>query len=153
MAKKKTTRIWDYMNALTETKDRSVTDDPDFDKEYLPFLINRGLSQHHDCVLAANQMNLLPELPPKLQFHFLLNTLRARRRYGAWLKYTVPDDVVAVAEYYGCSNKRATEILPLHTSAQLTEINRRLNKGGVQSSKGRSNVPKGSTAPCGSGDS
>jgi hypothetical protein len=149
---KKNPRIWDYMNAITETKDLSVLTDPDFNKVYVPFVINRGLGQHQDAVLAANQMNIRPDLSPKLQFLFLLNTLRARRRYGNWLKSTVPDDVKAVAEYYDCSLRRAQEIVSLHTPEQLADIYRRIDKGGVLS-KGRSHgTPQRDTAPCGGGD-
>lgn len=131
MAAKKNSRIWDYVNAASHSKDRSVLDDPDFDKVYLAFIINRSLAGHEDCVLAAQMMNERSELPPKVQFEFFLNTLRPRKRFGAWLKSTDSEDASAVAEYYDCSLRHAFDLVSLHSSDQLTIIRARLEKGGT----------------------
>jgi hypothetical protein len=109
----------------------SVLDDADFDKVYDPFLINRALSQHEDSILAANLMNERPGLAPAAQFLFLLNTLRARKRFGEWLKHTDSDDVCAIAEYYGCGRRHARDLVSLHTSEQLTTVYRRIDTGGT----------------------
>lgn len=127
----KSSRLWDYLGAITKTKDLSVLKDANFAKIYTPFVINMALSQHEDCVLAAQMMNERPDIPKENQFRFLLNTLRARYRRSDWLKNTVSDDVKAVAEYYECNLRRAHELLSLHTSAQLTTIRARLDKGGI----------------------
>jgi hypothetical protein len=130
-------RIWDYLNAITQTKDITVLDDLDFDKVYQPFIINKMLSQHRDCVLAANMMNERPDTPKKAQFLFLLNTLRPRfRKNEKSVKQTDPDDVGALAEYYECSTRHARDLMSLHSSAQLAIIHKRLDKGGI-TKKGR----------------
>lgn len=134
--------IWNYVNALSETKDRSVLDDPDFQKEYKAFIVNRALSYHSDSVLHANMMNERPWLEPALQFHFLLNTLRPRRRIAKWIKPTDSDDVAAIAEYYEISLRKARDLVSLHSSEQLTIIRRRIDKGGVATTRGR-HVPTG----------
>jgi hypothetical protein len=132
-------RIWDYLNAITQTKDLTVLDDEDFDKVYVPFIINKMLSQHRDCVLAANMMNERPGTPKKAQFLFLLNTLRPRfRKNEKSVKFTDPDDVGALAEYYDCSLRRARDLVSLHSSDQLAIIYQRLDKGGI-TKKGRTN--------------
>jgi hypothetical protein len=134
----KNPRIWDYLNAITYTKDLSVLQDEDFDKVYVPFVINMMLAQHKDCVLAANMMNERPWMPVRAQFLFLLNTLRKRfRKNEKREKYTDPDDVGALAEYYDCSVRRARDLVSLHTSAQLTIIRSRLDKGGATKRRGR----------------
>jgi hypothetical protein len=131
-------RLWDYLNAATQTKDLSVLQDDDFEKVYNPFIVNKMLAQHRDCVLAANMVNERAEMPRKAQFLFLLNTLRARfRRNEKSVKFTDPDDVVAVAEYYGCSHRRSRDLVSLHSSDQLTIIHKRLDKGGA-AKRGRS---------------
>jgi len=135
----KSARIWDYLNAASETKDKSVLDDPDFDKVYEPFLINRSLSAHEDSVLAANMMNERSDMPRRAQFLFLLNTLRARRRFGNWLKSTESDDASAVAEYYQISLRHARDLVSLHSSDQLTIIRARTDKG-CTTSKVRGNA-------------
>jgi hypothetical protein len=131
-------RIWDYLNAITQTGDLSVLDDLDFDKVYNPFIINKMLMQHKDCVLAANQVNERPDMPRKAQFLLLLNTLRKRfRKNEKSEKHTDPDDVGAVAEYYDCSTHHARDLVSLHSSDQLATIHRRLDKGGATKHKGR----------------
>jgi hypothetical protein len=129
-------RLWDYLNAITQTKDLSVLQDETFEKDYQPFIINKMLAQHRDCVLAADMMNQHPEMPKKSQFLFLLNTLRARfRRNEKSAKLTDSDDVEAVAEYYGCSARHARDLVSLHTPEQMQVVYARLEKGGSRKSK------------------
>jgi hypothetical protein len=128
---KKNERIWEYLDAICQTKDTSVLEDPDFDKVYDPFVINRALSAHDDSVLAAQMVNERSDMPRKAQFLFLLNTLRSRKRFGNWLKGSKSDDAIAVAEYYGCSLRHARDLVSLHSSDQLTIIHARLEKGGT----------------------
>jgi hypothetical protein len=129
-------RTFAYLSALSHTKDRRVLDEPQFAKEYVPFIINRALSYHQDAVLAANAMNERPWLDTALQFQFLLNTLAARKRFSKWIKATVPNDVRAVAEYYGCSMRHARELVGLHTMEQMKIIRSRLDKGGTATKAG-----------------
>lgn len=148
----KSSRIWDYMTAVSQTKDLSVLQDEQFDKDYIPFVINKMLAQHRDAVLAVNMMNERPDTPKKAQFLFLLNTLRSRfRRSEKWDKNTDPDDVGAVAEYYGCSTRHARDLVSLHTSDQLTIIHKRLDKGGA--TRGRSHGTERNTTTRRGGDS
>ena len=49
----------------------------------------------------------------KLQFHFLLNIVRKRKRFSKWEKQETFDDVEAVKEYYGYSNEKARSALTL----------------------------------------
>lgn len=132
----KNPRIWAYLRAVQQTKDMTVLQDPDFDKVYEPFIVNRALGHHMDTVLAANSMNERNWLSPELQFMFLLNTIRPRFRKSEWLKTTVSDDVKVVAEYYGCSCRHARNLVSLHTSAQMAYIRSRLDKGGAVTKSG-----------------
>lgn len=126
----KSARIWEYLDALSQTKDKSVLNDYDFDKVYDPFVINRVLSANEDAVLAANMVNERSDMPRRAQFLFLLNTLRSRKRYGKRLESTESDDASAVAEYYHISLRHARDLVSLHSSDQLTIIRARINKGG-----------------------
>ena len=128
---------FEYVEAVSHSKNAALLDAPDFEKHYIPFLVNRAFSYHHDTVLAANTMNERSWLDKHLQFLFFLNILRPRKRYSKWLKHQVSDDARLVGEYYGCSLRHAITLLPLHTSDQLTIIRQRLDKGGMVSTKGR----------------
>lgn len=135
MADKKSSPVFDYVNAITLTKDASKVENPIFDKEYVPFIVNRALSYFQDSVLAANVMNERPWLDKRLQFTFLLNTLRPRKRFSKWLKHNVSEDARVVAEYYGCSLRQALSLTSLHSSDQLSYMRTRIYKGG-HTSKG-----------------
>jgi hypothetical protein len=136
MTAKKSSPVFDYVNALTLTKDASKVEDPTFDKDYVPFIVNRALSYFQDTVLAANLVNERPWLDKKLQFTFLLSILRPRKRFSKWLKHNVSEDARVVAEYYGCSLRQAIPLTNLHSSDQLTYMRARIDKGG-HSSKGK----------------
>tara|TARA_R110000868_G_scaffold79333_3_gene225974 strand:- start:469 stop:870 length:402 start_codon:yes stop_codon:yes gene_type:complete len=126
----KSNRLWDYIGAISHSKDPSCLDDMDFEKQYVPFIVNRAFSYHQDSVLAANVMNERPWVDKYLQFRFLSGTLRPRKRYSPWVKNVVSEDVKTVSEYYGCSVLHAKSLITLHTSDQLTHMRDRLKKGG-----------------------
>jgi len=124
-------RFWKYLNTIQHKKSTGPLDDADFERVYNPFMINRALGHHEDTVLRANLMNERPGLDSRLQFHFLLNTVSPRYRKSEWMKTSVSDDARDIAEYYDCSVKHARTLVSLHSSDQLAEIRRRLEKGGA----------------------
>ena len=108
------------------------------EKEYVPFIVNRALSFHYDCVLQVNEMNKFPDLPGTLQYHYLLNTIRGYKRpFRKWEKRETIDDLEAVKEYYNYSYEKAKEALVLLNATQIEEIKKAINKGGTDDSKPR----------------
>lgn len=102
------------------------------EREYVPFVVNRALSFHHDIVMFVNQMNLVPNTDPLLQYHYLLNTVRAYRRpFQKWQKRETVENLEAVKEYFGYSNEKAKDALSILSDAQIEEIKKNLNKGGL----------------------
>ena len=84
---------FDYATAILQTKKQMIVDEIT-EKEYQPFLINRALSQHKDCVLFANEMNRRHHLDKKPQFDFLLNTVRSMKRpFAKWVKAEKNDEI------------------------------------------------------------
>ena len=79
-----------YLNAITFTKEKLLdTDDLTWEKKYPPFIINKCLSMHYDCIASANEMNGYHFLDKKIQFHFLINSIRKKKRFGGkWLSQT-----------------------------------------------------------------
>ena len=120
----------DIIPSIQQTKKVVIT--AENEKEYVPYVVNRSLSYHGDIVMYANQMNLLPGLPPLLQFQYLLNTVRGYKRpFQKWQKRETVENLDAVKEYYGYSNEKAKEALSLLSDAQIDEIKKNLNKGGL----------------------
>ncbi len=128
----KVSRLWDYLNSITQTKDLTVLQDEAFEKDYQPFIINKMLAQHKDCVLSAEQMNERPEMSKQLQFLYLFYAIRPRfRRSEKSIKHKKSDVVESLAEYYGCSARHARGLVSLHTDEQLAVVRQRIDKGGT----------------------
>jgi hypothetical protein len=100
------------------------------EKQYSAWLINKGLSYGADTVIYANEMNSRPHITARLQFDFLINTVRPRKRFNKWLKPETVDALETVQEYYGYSIDKARQVLPLLSDVQLEIIKKKLNKGG-----------------------
>ena len=100
------------------------------EKAYNPFMANRGLSYFNDTVLLANEMNRYHHLDSKLQFDFLINTIRKRKRFSKWLKPEESAAVEAVKEYYGYNDEKARQALTLLSNEQINELRLRVYKGG-----------------------
>ena len=122
----------DYLNAINFSKEKLLdTDDIMWEKKYPPYIINKCLSMHYDCIAQENEMNGFHFLPKKLQFHFYINSIRKRKRFGGkWLSSTKLKNLQYVKEYYGYSNEKAKEALNILTDKQIEEIKLSLFKGG-----------------------
>ena len=100
------------------------------EKAYAPFMINRSLSYFNDTVLMANEMNIKHHLDAKLQYQFLINIVRKRKRFSKWIKPELDNDIEVVKEYYGYSNEKAKDALNILTEEQVELIKNTLSKGG-----------------------
>jgi len=100
------------------------------EKQYNPFMVNRGLSYFQDTVLMANEMNKYAHLDSRLQFDFLINIVRKRKRFSKWNKPEVATDLDVIKEYYGYSNEKARMVHNLLTDNQITELRKKVFKGG-----------------------
>ena len=120
---------FEFLNAINTTKKDVITDDIT-EKAYNSFMVNRSLSYFNDTVVLANEMNRYHHLDNKLQFDFLINMVRKRKRFSKWIKPQIESDAEVVKEYYGYSNDKARQVLPLLSSSQLSELKIKVNKGG-----------------------
>ena len=120
---------FDYLNAINSTKQDIMVDDL-AEKSYPAFMVNRGLSYFPDTILFANEMNRYHHLDNKLQFDFLINTIRKQKRFSKWHKAEKSEDVDAIKEYYGYSNEKARQTLSVLTQDQLIELKQKVYKGG-----------------------
>lgn len=120
---------FDYLKSINDTKqDIMVTEQ--CEKSYNSFMVNRGLSYFYDTASLANMMNQHHNLDSKLQFHFLINTIRKRKRFSKWNKPESDRDIEVVKEYYGYSNEKARQALSLLSPDQIKKIKEKVNKGG-----------------------
>ena len=121
----------DVIPSILQTKKNVFQDELDY-KDYKPFVVNRALSYHMDCVLYVNELNIKPNIDEDMQYQYLLNTIRPmKRKFQPWQKPSADTDIECVKEYFGYSNEKAREALRILTDDQVAEIKAKTNKGGV----------------------
>jgi len=120
----------DWLNSINQTKKHLIDEDPSLEKEYTPYIINRCLSGHIDCIMFANEMNRFHFLPKKMQYDFYINSLRKKKRFSPWLRQDKIKDLDYVKRYYGYSNEKAKQALRILTKEQLTFIKSKFETGG-----------------------
>ena len=118
-----------WLNSINFNKENILDEDPT--EKYPAFVVNKCLSGSLDSVLFANEMNKSHYLNPKLQYDFLLNSLRKKKRFAPWLKKGKVEDIDAVKKYYGYSNEKAQQALRILTKDQIEYIKGKLNTGGM----------------------
>ena len=123
-------RPGDYLKAINYSKEDLFVE-PQADKYYYPFIINRCLSYFIDTILHANQMNQFSQADKKLQFYYLQNAIRKRKRFSKWAKNELGDEFTIVKEYYGYSNSKTKEIMSLLTNEDIEQMRLYLSGGGI----------------------
>jgi len=129
-------KLSEYLNAINYTKESLLdTEDESVEKEYTPFVVNRCLSYFIDTVLYVNEMNRLPHTDKKMQFDYLLTSIRKNKRYSKWLRRESEENLDLVKQFYGYSDTKAREILDIITDDDIIWMKRMVDTGGL----GRSN--------------
>ena len=120
---------FEYLNAINVTKKDIMVDDV-AEKGYNSFMVNRGLSYFSDTILYANEMNKCHHIDERLQFDFLINIIRKKKRFSKWLKASEDENISILKEYYGYSNEKAKSVLSLLNINQIEDLKKRIYKGG-----------------------
>ena len=121
----------EYLKAINSSKEKLMDGEDDmWEKKYPAYIVNKCLAPFQDTIFLVNEMNMNHQIDNKLQFDFLLNTLRTRQRYTPWLKAKKEKYLECVKEYYGYGNEKAKSALNILNDEQIETIMTRLNKGG-----------------------
>lgn len=121
---------FDFVNAINFDK-RNLFEDPQAEKDYAPFMVNKALSYFPDTILYANAMNAVPGAPKEWQFNFLKNSIPKRKRFSKWAKKDpLPQDISAVCEFYKYSTEKALEVMSILSQEQIEQIKQQMGKGG-----------------------
>ena len=117
--------------SILQTK-KNVFEDGDY-KDYNPFIVNRALSYHLDCLPYVAEISMLPHLDKDMQYQYLINTIRSmKRKFHPWQKSEADSNIECVKEFYGYSNQKAKEALRILSDEQIAEIKKKTDKGGVK---------------------
>jgi hypothetical protein len=123
---------FDYVNEILYGKKNLIVDEAT-EKEYAPFLVNRALSYHYDCILYANEMNQRHHLDKKCQNSFLINTVRSRKRpFAKWVKSEKSEDLECIKKVFQYSDIKAKEVLRLLSDEQIQKLKEQTGIGGLR---------------------
>ena len=122
----------DWLNSINFNKENLIKGNSDIVKQYPPFIVNKCLAGHIDCIMFANEMNKNHQLDKDMQYSFYLNSLRKRKRFSPWLRKDKVQDLECVKQYYGYSNEKASQALKILTKEQINFIKQRLDIGGMK---------------------
>ena len=121
----------DYLKAINVSKESLLdSEDEQWEKKFAPFIVNKCVAPFEDTVMLVNEINQLHHLDKKLQFDFLINSLRRRKRYAPWMKEKKLKNLEYVKEFYGYNNEKAKAALDILDDEQISAIKKKLNKGG-----------------------
>ena len=123
----------EYLNAINFTKKNLMdSDDLLWQKKYPAFIVNKILSGFQDCIMLVNEMNRNHFVDKYMQFQFLLNSIRSKKRYSPFLRSSKLKDLDVVKEYYGYNNEKAKVALDILTKDEVKLIKEKLFKGGTK---------------------
>lgn len=121
---------FDFIKSINQTKTDLLKEEDVSETDYVPFVINRSLSYFPETILHANQMNMSPLLDNKLQFHYLLNSIRPAKRFAKWVKREDVEDLNVVQQFYGYNAEKAEQALSILTADHVRLIKQKLQRGG-----------------------
>jgi len=121
---------FDFVNSINDTKVNIIVDEWS-EREYNPFIVNKALSFAPDTVIYVNEMNSRPHLEKALQYNFLINIIRKKKRFNKWIKKEKIEAIDIVKEYYGYNTEKARQVISILSDDQIQTIKKRLYKGGA----------------------
>lgn len=117
---------FDYAKSATHTKDYLYTTDDVFNREYVPFLVNRSLSNSAQTALFADAINQYPDLDKKLQYDFYFFGMPKQKGYTKWVKKEddgIPQEhIELITQELQVSAKRAVEMYKFIGSDIINKI-------------------------------
>ena len=123
---------FDYVNSILQNKKNLIVDELT-EKDYSPFLVNRTLSYHKDCIMYANEMNRRHLADKKLQYDFFLNTIRSQKRpFAKWVKSEKSDNLECIKQVFGLSDQKARDAMRLLSNEQIQQLKEQTDTGGLR---------------------
>ena len=123
---------FDYINSINYSKKnlmRNSDNDELAESGYVPFITNRSLSYFTDTLFYANEVNQFHHTDHKLQYEYLLNSVRPKKRFAKWVKSMDSDDLEMIKLYYNYSTKKALQAIAILTPSELDHITRKVTRG------------------------
>ncbi len=122
--------LFDFVNDINHKKENVLTEENE--SKYVPYVVNKSMSYFIDTIFQANEMNVRHTIDKRLQFDFLLNSVRSKKRFSKWAKPEKLESVEVIKEYYGYSNDKAKDVATILSHDDIEKIKDKLDKGGAK---------------------
>jgi len=123
---------FDYVNSISHKKNDMMqgTDNDELSEQlYKPYVVNKALSYYTDTIFFPNQANQLHHCDNRLQYDYLLNSIKPKRRFSKWVKREDNDEIEMIKIYFNYSEKKARQVYNLLSSDQINNIRNELVRG------------------------
>ena len=123
---------FDYVASIIHKKNNMMKDtdnDELAEQTYVPYVVNKGLSYFVDTLMYANEMNTLSILDNKLQYDYLLTSIRPKKRYAKWVKNDEDSDLEMIKIYFNYSTKKALQALSVLSQEEKATIREKITRG------------------------
>jgi hypothetical protein len=127
-----------YIDNISSSRE-SIWEDSISDKEYNPYMVNRGLSQYRDTVLFAQVMNMNGQfVSPKMQYDFYRHAITSKKkRFAKWHKPDKLEEIEKLARHFGINIRDMENYVSLMSETDYEQLMRTLEKGGRNGTKQR----------------
>jgi hypothetical protein len=121
--------FFDICNNLTQSAEYIFKEE--LEGDYLPFMINRSMSNFYDVVMHANEMNVRGNLSKRQQYDYYHWVIQPKKkRFSKWYKPENDARVKTISEYYKCNIALAEQYSTLISDSDFEKIQDSLYKGG-----------------------
>lgn len=120
----------EVLNSINHDKTPLMDKDHLLEREYVPFVVNKCLSYFTDTIFHVNEINRRPHMEKKMQYDFLLRSVRKRKRFSKWIKKENNDDISFLSEHYNVSMRKAEEYLQIMGADQVEKLRSTYTRGG-----------------------
>ena len=118
---------WRWENSISHTKQR--IEDSDF--PYVPWRTNSYFSNFIDTIFHANAMNMYSDLPVGMQYDYLLNAVRPKKRFFRRDKAVNSSDFNLIQDVYKYNVSKTRDALSVLSKQQIATLKKKIEKGGV----------------------
>ncbi len=123
-------KLGDFLKSINTQKVSLMDSDPQAEREYVPFVMNRCYSNFIDCIMFASEMNIRHLTEPKMQYDYLMHSIRKKSRFSKWGKAPKIENLELIKEHFGYGNEKAKEAIRILTDDQIVAIKKLHEKGG-----------------------
>lgn len=116
---------FDFLNEINHGKNNIIkdSDNPELvARDYNSYVINKTLSYFADTLNDANQMNLYPHLENDIQFDYLINKIRSRKRFTKWSKPENDENLQILSQYFRINLNKARDAMAILSAEDIDAI-------------------------------